>query len=74
MSHLLRVQPFKSLYLLYEAVTTTLVRLPLWFIFALPRKNRPKATWSLRRPLQLWWRKHWNEVAIKYEITLLYSL
>ncbi|KAI0093133.1 Alpha/Beta hydrolase protein [Irpex rosettiformis] len=63
MSSLLQVQPFKGPYLLYEAVTTTFVRVPLWFIFALPRNNRPKATWSLRRSLLLWWRKHWGAVS-----------
>ncbi|KAI0344804.1 endoplasmic reticulum protein [Trametopsis cervina] len=62
MSTLLQVQPFKGLYLLFEAFATTLVRVPLWALIALRRSNRPKATWPIRRVLTLWWLHHRNKV------------
>ncbi|KAI0374968.1 alpha/beta-hydrolase [Pilatotrama ljubarskyi] len=50
---LLRRQPFKGLYLAYFVFSTLLVRVPLWFIWFLPRSNRPRATWSIMRCIRV---------------------
>ncbi|KAI9064513.1 alpha/beta-hydrolase [Trametes sanguinea] len=44
---LLRYQPFKGLYLTYFFSTLLLVRVPLWLIWFLPARNRPRASWSI---------------------------
>ncbi|KAI0362190.1 alpha/beta-hydrolase [Trametes cingulata] len=50
---LLRRQPFKGLYLTYVAFSTLFIRIPLWFIWFLPRSNRPRATWSIMRSIRV---------------------
>ncbi|KAH9946056.1 alpha/beta-hydrolase [Epithele typhae] len=42
-------QPFKGFYVVYLAVSYTLVRLPLWCIKYSPKKNRPRSSWTLKR-------------------------
>ncbi|KAI0093135.1 Alpha/Beta hydrolase protein [Irpex rosettiformis] len=42
-------QPMKGLYLAKETLATTFVRAPLWALYALPRTNRPRSSWPLRR-------------------------
>lgn len=34
---LLRIQPFKSLYLTYQVLSTLFIRIPLWILLAIPR-------------------------------------
>ncbi|KAI0695948.1 alpha/beta-hydrolase [Cerioporus squamosus] len=46
-----RRQPFKGLYLAYLLVSTVFVRVPLWTITYLPRRNRPSPKWSLLRSI-----------------------
>ncbi|KAH7929059.1 alpha/beta-hydrolase [Leucogyrophana mollusca] len=53
MVHELRYQPFRGLYLTYQLFTTTLVRFPLWFLLSLPKSWRPRASWTLKRCLQV---------------------
>ncbi|KAF5370846.1 hypothetical protein D9758_002007 [Tetrapyrgos nigripes] len=48
---ILRSQPFKTVYLICELVTTCLIRLPLWTITALSSSRRPRSSWSLKRTL-----------------------
>ncbi|VDC06346.1 unnamed protein product [Peniophora sp. CBMAI 1063] len=51
--HDLRAQPVKSLYLLYQAVSTIFVRLPWWVVISIRRKDRPRASWTLRKAVFL---------------------
>lgn len=37
-SFVFRKQPVKGLYLLYQLISTLLVRIPLWVILAIPRQ------------------------------------
>ncbi|KAI0344811.1 alpha/beta-hydrolase [Trametopsis cervina] len=46
-------QLFKGLYILYEVVTTLLIRAPLWYILAIPRRLRPKPSWTIGRTFHL---------------------
>ena len=48
---LIRRQPIKGLYLGYLLITTVFVRVPVWTITYLPRRNRPSPKWSLLRSL-----------------------
>ncbi|EIW51692.1 alpha/beta-hydrolase [Trametes versicolor FP-101664 SS1] len=50
---LLRRQPFKGAYLAYLVLSTLFVRVPLWYIWFLPRSNRPKASWPLSRCIRV---------------------
>lgn len=37
MSYALRNQPLKGLYLIYQLISTVLVRIPLWILLSIPR-------------------------------------
>ncbi|KAI0636897.1 alpha/beta-hydrolase [Trametes polyzona] len=50
---LLRYHPFKGLYLIYLGLSTFLIRVPLWFIWFMPRSNRPKASWPISRCIRV---------------------
>lgn len=42
-------QPWKALYLIYEALTILLIRIPIWTILNIPRFMRPRRSWNLSR-------------------------
>ncbi|KAJ3724596.1 Alpha/Beta hydrolase protein [Lentinula raphanica] len=44
----LRHQPLKALYLTFDFVGTVLVRAPLWLLLSLPKRWRPRASWSIK--------------------------
>ncbi|KAI0780857.1 alpha/beta-hydrolase [Trametes elegans] len=48
-----RRQPFKGLYLAYLVLSTIFVRVPYWYIRFLPRKHRPRASWSIGRCIRV---------------------
>ncbi|CDO69545.1 hypothetical protein BN946_scf184785.g50 [Trametes cinnabarina] len=48
-SDLLKYQPFKGLYLTYYFSSFFFIRVPLWLIWYLPSRNRPKPSWPLTR-------------------------
>jgi hypothetical protein len=54
-THPYQNQPLKGLYLLWEVLGTAFIRAPLWTLHALPRSNRPRASWSLERVLRVRW-------------------
>jgi len=58
-------QPWKTIYLVYDAITTAAFRFPLWFLLAIPRFTRPRSTWTIERTLRLRWIKHINELGVK---------
>ncbi|KIJ59088.1 hypothetical protein HYDPIDRAFT_33534 [Hydnomerulius pinastri MD-312] len=62
MVHELRNQPFRGIYLTYQLVTTSLIRYPLWFLFSLPKSWRPRASWSLKRALQVRLFRHYSHI------------
>lgn len=43
-------QPWKAVYLAYQALTTVL-RIPFWTLYLLLPSNRAKTTWSFKRAL-----------------------
>lgn len=45
---LTRRQPFSTIYVAYF-LGKLLFHIPLWFIFYLPRANRPRTTWTISR-------------------------
>ncbi|KAG6369578.1 Alpha/Beta hydrolase protein [Boletus reticuloceps] len=45
----LREQPWFGLYLTYQVVSTTLFRLPYWYLSAYPLSWRPRPSWSVTR-------------------------
>ncbi|KAI0331137.1 alpha/beta-hydrolase [Cubamyces sp. BRFM 1775] len=49
----LRYQPLKGLYLAYLAVTFFLIRVPLWYLWFLRQKNRPRASWSISKCIRV---------------------
>ncbi|KAI9062712.1 alpha/beta-hydrolase [Trametes sanguinea] len=51
MTELLDHQPFKALYIAYFATSLVLVKLPLWTVYYLPRLNRPRRSWTVKRCL-----------------------
>jgi len=52
-AYALRHQPAKGLYLIYQLISTLLVRIPLWVILAIPRSLRPRDSWNLKRVIQV---------------------
>jgi hypothetical protein len=48
---ILRYQPFKTLYVVYAVCTVVFLRLPIWFITAIPPSCRPRRSWSITRVL-----------------------
>lgn len=44
-------QPAKGAYLLIEALVTAFIRLPFWFLLALPRNNRARPSWTVQREI-----------------------
>ncbi|KAI0093134.1 alpha/beta-hydrolase [Irpex rosettiformis] len=51
MPSLVKIQPFKTVYLVFEGLTTILIRLPIWVVLALPKSNRPRRTWTFKRTI-----------------------
>ncbi|KAI0940562.1 hypothetical protein AcW1_003725 [Taiwanofungus camphoratus] len=45
----LQRQPFRSLYLAFQAVKTYIIRLPAWYLLFIPRFLRPRPSWSLQK-------------------------
>ncbi|KAG6911110.1 hypothetical protein DXG01_003850 [Tephrocybe rancida] len=50
MSHRYRHQPLKGIYLTVQFLST-LVRIPLWVLLAIPRSWRPRESWSIKRTI-----------------------
>jgi hypothetical protein len=49
MVHQFRRHPLKGLYLCFELTTTLCFRLPSWILGNIPRKLRPRQSWSLKK-------------------------
>ncbi|KAK2462087.1 hypothetical protein APHAL10511_006550 [Amanita phalloides] len=46
-------QPLKGIYIVYQLLTTLLIRIPWWTLRSLPRSWRPRTSWSLNRVLRI---------------------
>ncbi|KAJ3903323.1 hypothetical protein F5879DRAFT_923166 [Lentinula edodes] len=53
MASLLRLQPLKGLYLIYQLISTVLIRLPIWVLTSIPRSWRPRPHWTMRKSVKL---------------------
>ncbi|KAF5393501.1 hypothetical protein D9757_000659 [Collybiopsis confluens] len=53
MVQLLRLQPFKGLYLTLQFFSTILLRLPVWFLFAIPQSFRPSSLWAIGKVVKM---------------------
>lgn len=42
-------QPLRTLYLVYEALSTLCVRVPLWVLISILPQLRPRPSWTIRR-------------------------
>lgn len=52
MVRMLRVQPFKGIYITYQLLKLVLL-VPYWILLALPQSWRPRAAWSVSRTVKL---------------------
>lgn len=44
-------QPWKGIYLLYNTITLLSIRIPLWYLLAIPKSNRPRPSWTIKRTI-----------------------
>lgn len=44
-----RRQPWKTLFIAFEVLTTLAIRLPLWLLYYIPKSNRIRPWYSYRR-------------------------
>ncbi|KAI0029087.1 Alpha/Beta hydrolase protein [Vararia minispora EC-137] len=51
--HDLRSHPLRTLYLIYQALSTALVRIPWWILIYLPRRFRQRPSWSLQKAVMM---------------------
>lgn len=56
-------QPWYAIYLVYQAVTTTMLRIPIWILYYVLPSNRPKATWTIKRAVIIRLIKHFIKMA-----------
>lgn len=62
---------FRNLYLGFYVLTTLLILLPLWTILYIPRANRPRQGWSLKRSLRVRCSRRLCAVVARCEIDYL---
>ncbi|KAL1405115.1 hypothetical protein Q8F55_008738 [Vanrija albida] len=62
---------FRRAYLLLFVVCTLLVLVPLWTLLYLPRANRPRRSWTLKRCLRVRWSRRLCAVVARCEIDYL---
>ncbi|KAJ7587208.1 Alpha/Beta hydrolase protein [Mycena floridula] len=60
-----RHQPWRILYLTYQILTTTFIRLPLWTLLAIPRLLRPRQSWTVKRTVFNALARHFNSVSVR---------
>lgn len=60
-----RHQPIRAVYMSFDAITTTLVRFPYWFVTALIPGLRPRRSWSLKKTLMVKLIKHMNALGMR---------
>ncbi|KAI0071718.1 alpha/beta-hydrolase [Panus rudis PR-1116 ss-1] len=60
-----RSQPWKTLYLTYQVITTPLIRIPLWIAYYIPHSTRPRPSWSLKRTIVVKLIKHLGYISTK---------
>lgn len=58
-------------YLLLFVLCTLLVLVPLWTLLYLPRANRPRRSWTLKRCLRVRWSRRLCAVVARCEIDYL---
>lgn len=66
LADMIRKQPWKGLYLLYQAGTTLFIRIPWWFLYSIPQSNRARPRWTILRVILVNLLKHYNSVLFKY--------
>ncbi|KAH7920508.1 alpha/beta-hydrolase [Leucogyrophana mollusca] len=54
----LRHQPYFGLYLTYQIITTTFVRVPYWFLVSTPVSWRPRPSWTVKRSVLVKFFRH----------------
>jgi len=67
----LRHPHFRRLYLIFFVVVSLLVLLPTWTLLYLPRRNRPRQSWTLQRCLRVRWSRRLCALVAKCEIDYL---
>lgn len=65
MVRILRIQPFKGIYITYQLLALVIL-VPYWILLALPQSWRPRAAWSLSRTVKLRLIRHIAALAKKY--------
>ncbi|KAJ4495765.1 Alpha/Beta hydrolase protein [Lentinula edodes] len=53
MASLLKLLSLKGLYLIYQLISTVLIRLPIWILTSIPKSWRPRPHWTMRRSVKL---------------------
>jgi len=51
-------QPWKLIYVIYDTITSWTIRYPLWFLLAIPRSNRTRPSWTIKRTFMVRVLKH----------------
>ena len=67
----LRHPHLRRLYLIFFVVVSLLVLLPTWTLLYLPRRNRPRQSWTLQRCLRVRWSRRLCALVAKCEIDYL---
>ena len=68
---LLRHPHFRRLYLIFFVLVSLLILLPAWTILYLPRRNRPRQSWTLQRCLRVRWSRRLCALVARCEIDYL---
>lgn len=55
-------EPWRSLYLLYDRLTTMFIRKPFWYLISIPPFLRPRPSWTIKRCVTLREMVRWNVV------------
>lgn len=61
----LREQPWFGLYVSYEIMTTTFLRLPFWYLLCYPRSWRPRPSWTVKRSVLVKLFRHLFGITLK---------
>lgn len=69
MAPLLHQQPWKSLYL-FGFVLHLFIKIPYWILTSIPRKNRPRPTWSIKKCVNVYILRRLTEFPVKLGVVI----